>query len=212
MTLDAQDALKTGIDTLDRKLGGGIPFGTVTALSASPASQSELLLYELADTRETVYLSTIRTGDAIVDTLDGRAVDTGTVEAIRLDTDEPVDHAQTVLADLGDGVNLVVDPVDVLEGAGDGQYRQLLADLKQRVTGTSSVVVLHCLTDGETPTRRRDTLHVADLVFDLATEIRGDSVTNRMAVPKFRTGQSIEDVIKLDLTSEVEVDTTRNIL
>ena len=39
--------LKTGIDVLDRKLNGGLPAGCIVALTASPSSQAELLLYEL---------------------------------------------------------------------------------------------------------------------------------------------------------------------
>ncbi|PSP59844.1 transcriptional regulator, partial [Halobacteriales archaeon QH_7_66_37] len=41
------DRLRTGIDVLDRKLGGGLPAGSMVTLSASPRSQAELFLYEL---------------------------------------------------------------------------------------------------------------------------------------------------------------------
>lgn len=205
-------ALSTGIETLDRKLGGGIPFGTVVALSADPASQGERLLYELAGTRETVYRSTVRPAADVATALTDSGVDTDTIETGRIDPETPMEDAQETLADLTDQVTLVIDPVDVLEATDATRYRQFLADLKRSVTATANVAVLHCLHDDESPGRRRETVHVADLVLDLSTEVRGDSVVNRLTVPKFRTGQSVDDVIKLDLTSEVEVDTTRNIL
>lgn len=203
---------RTGIEVLDRKLGDGIPLGTVTVLSASPASQSELLLYEFATARETVYLSTIRPGDSVDDTLDGHDVDLETVETVRVDPEEPLDHAHTVLSELDSRVTLIVDPVDVLESSDDDRYRQFLGELKGHVSGTSNVAIVHCLSDEPIPDRRRDTLHVADIVFELTTEVHGDSIVNQLTVPKFRNGQSVEDIIKLDLTSEVEVDRTRNIL
>lgn len=212
MKLEDNGILRTGIDILDRKLGGGIPTGTVTAFSASPASQSELLLYELASTRQTLYLATIRTEDSIEDVLHDRGVDSGMVETIRIDEGDPIGHADRILADLSDGTNVLVDPVDVLEGADETSYRWFLAELKQRVSGTSNVAVLHCLSDDPVPDHRRDTLHLADLVLQLSTDVRGDSITNRLTVPKFRSGQSIEEVIKLDMTSEVEVDLSRNLL
>lgn len=202
----------TGIDPLDRRLDGGIPPGTVTALSASPASQSELLLAEFAATRQTTYLSALRPGADVADTLAACGVESGTVETVQLDAAEPIDHARAVLPDIDDGVTLVVDPVDVLESGDDDRYRQFLGDLKDRVSGTSSLAVVHCLSDEPVPARRRDTLSAADLVFELATEVHGESVENRLTVPKFRGGQAVEDVVKLDLTSEVEVDRTRNIL
>jgi KaiC/GvpD/RAD55 family RecA-like ATPase len=212
MTLDERRVFRTGIEVLDRKLGGGIPMGTVTALSASPVSQSELFLYEMATRRQTVYLSTIRTAESITETLENREVDTQRVEAIRIDADDPLEHTQSVLSDIPDAVTVIIDPVDVLETAGGSRYRRFLSELRQGASRTSTTVILHCLREEPTPDRRRDTMHVADLVFELATEVRGDSIVNRLTVPKFRDGQSVEDVIKLDLTTEVEVDTSRNIL
>ncbi len=206
-----RESLQTGIDILDRELGGGIPSGTVTALSADPASQSELFLYELADTRRTVYLSTVRAVDAIEDLFEYRRLDQDSVETIRIDDDDPIDHAQAIVADL-DGVNVIVDPVDVLEACDSRRYRRFLAELKRQVSESTAMACLHCLRDESKPANRRYTVHVADLVFQLTTEIKGDSIENRLAVPKFRTGQSVEEVIKLDLTSEVEVDLSRNIL
>lgn len=212
MTVAERDTLRTGIELLDRKLGGGIPTGSVAALAASPASQSELFLYEIATTRQTVYLTTIRAEDAVATVLEDRGIDPDGVDVIRVDDEDPLGHARSVIADLPDGVTLIVDPVDVLESGAGTQYRRFLADMKERATGTTSVVVLHCLRDEPTPVHRRDTMHLADLVFQLSTEVSGDSVVNRLTVPKFRTGQSIEEVIKLDMTAEIEVDLSRNIL
>ena len=56
------ERLRTGIEVLDRKLDGGIPAGSIVALTADPASQAELFLYELTATRGTLYLSLDRTG------------------------------------------------------------------------------------------------------------------------------------------------------
>lgn len=212
MTPETNGRLPTGIEIIDRKLGGGLPLGSVTALSADPASQSELFLYEFAATRRTVYLSTIRTGEMIEDALENREQGLDEVDAIRLDDETPIAHAGKVLEDLPDEMNLVVDPVVVLEEGDAGRYRRFLADLKQWASTGENIVLLHCLRDDHTPKRRRDTVHVTDLVLDLSTEVRGDSVENRLTVPKFRGGQSMDEVVKLDLTTEIEVDMSRNII
>lgn len=211
MSPTRRDVLETGIDILDRKLGGGIPLGSVVAFSASPASQSELFLYEVASTRQTVYLSTVRPRETVEETLEHRDIDLGAVKTVALDSDAPLDHAREVLTTLPAESNFIVDPVGILEECEGARYRQFLADLERRAGESDSVVLLHCLSDATTR-QRCDTLHVADLVFELSTEVDGNSVGNQLTIPKFRAGQSVEDVIKLDLTSEVEVDMSRNIV
>jgi KaiC/GvpD/RAD55 family RecA-like ATPase len=70
---------------------------------------------------------------------------------------------------------------------------------------------LHCLDGHGVPELRDTTEHMADIVFELDTRVKGDRVENRLAVPKFRGGQALADVIKLELADEVEIDTSRDI-
>lgn len=212
MNADEPASLPTGIDILDRKLGGGVPEGTVVALSAQSASQAELFLYEFASTRETVYLSTVRAEASVSTVLADHVADPETVDVYRVGDADPVEDARAALADIDGDATVIVDPVDVLEAGDAAAYRGFLADLKRRVTDTGAVAVLHCLGDDPTPARRRTTVHVADLVFEVETAVSGDSIVNRLVVPKFRNGRSVEDVIKLDLTGDVAVDMSRNIL
>lgn len=212
MRPDEKESLRTGIETIDRELKDGIPNGTVAVLSANPASQSELFLYELTAARESVYLSTVRTADSVRDVFESREIDSDSNEVIRLDDEDPLTHGRRILSDLSDGVTLIVDPMDPLERKEAGEYRRFLAEMNDRVSGTAIVAVLHCLRHETTLAHRRETLHLADMVFDLQTEVRGDSIVNKLSIPKFRQGQSMEEVIKLDLTSEVEVDMSRNLL
>lgn len=204
--------LRTGVDLLDRELDGGIPMGTVTAITATPASQSELFLYEFAATRETVYLATLRGASTVDRVFDSRGVDADGVDTHRVGGDDPVASATAALPQLPAGVNVVVDPVDVLERGDGAAYRAFLEELQEQVVGTDRIAFLHCLDGDPVPPLRRDTVHVADLVFELATEVRGDALVNKLSVPKFRLGRAMNDVVKLDLSDDVEVDMTRNIL
>ena len=69
--------LRTGIDVLDRKLDGGIPEGSIVALTADPASQAELFLYELTATRGTLWLSLDRTATAVQASIEQTPAETG---------------------------------------------------------------------------------------------------------------------------------------
>lgn len=203
--------LRTGIDVLDRKLSGGIPAGSVVALVAPPASQSELLLQELTVPRETLYLTTERSVEAVRDAFDRTNAPTGSPEIRRLDGETPVDAANRLVEALVEGATLIVDPVDPLEFQELARYRRFLNGLQTAMINTGGLAVLHCL-DGHAPPPGRDsTIYMADVVFSLDTRISGESVENRLAVPKFRGGRALEETIKLELTERVLIDTSRDI-
>jgi hypothetical protein len=60
----------TGIDPLDRKLGGGIHPGSIVAIVTPPEAQAEPLLCASIDHRPTQYFTTVRTEDGVGRQLD----------------------------------------------------------------------------------------------------------------------------------------------
>ena len=203
--------LPTGISVLDRQLDGGIPAGSIVALTASSASQSELFLYELTAARGTLYLTTVRSDQAVRDGIDRIQGRVGNPTVRDVGGDAPLDRANRLVRDLPERSNLIVDVVDELERQNRTRYRSFLNDLQNHMVNTGSVVVLHALKDGSAPDNRDMTQHMADIVFDLRTEVDAGEIENRLAVPKFRGGRALEETIKLRLTEEVTIDTSRDI-
>ena len=203
--------LPTGISVLDDKLGGGIPAGSVVAIQAPPASQAELLLYELTAARPTLYLTTDRTQQAVQDGFDRTTTRTGNVTIRDVPGDTPLDNAQRLFQSLPEGYNLIIDPVDALERQDRNRYQNFLNGLQNHMHNTGNVAILHCLNGREVPVLRDSTEHMADLIFDLTVTFKGDSVENRLAVPKFRGGRALAETVKLELTERVEIDTSRDI-
>lgn len=196
---------------LDRELDGGVPKGSIVALSAPPASQAELLLYEFTSARPTLYLSTDRDETAVTQALERAPGRTGSPDVRRVPGDAPLDHSQRLFRRLPEDSNLVIDPVDLLEKQEESRYRNFLNDLQNHLQNTGSAAVLHCL-DGRSVSDTRDvTEHVADVIFQLHTEISGDTVETRLAVPKFRGGRALSETIKLELAESVRIDTSRDI-
>lgn len=203
--------LDTGIDVLDRKLEGGIPPGSIIAFTAPPASQSELFLYQLTAARGSLYLTTQRTDQAVKDAIEATAAPTGSPTVRDVTGSEPLDQANKLIRALPEGANLILDPINVLERREASRYQNFLNDLQNHMVNTGSIAVLHCL-DGETvPDNRPTTEHMADIVFDLTTTVRGTDLENRLSVPKFRGGQALTETIKLELRDQVEIDTSRDI-
>ncbi|MFC7186532.1 RAD55 family ATPase [Halorubrum yunnanense] len=200
------EPLPTGISVLDREFGGGIPSGSVVALKAEPASQSELILDRFSRVRECRYLTTVRSADAVEASL--APGDDGTI--VRDATgDDPLATVLDAAAALPDGGTVVVDSVGPLE-AGEG-YGEFLSDLRRRVADAGGLVVLHALKAGAPDRNRIVTEQVADVVFDLRTTVTGTEIANRLVVPKFRGGAALEEPLKLKLTDSVSVDTSRDI-
>lgn len=202
--------LQTGIEVLDRKLDGGLPPGYVVAFLASPASQSELLLYELTAARGTLYLSTERSVDAVGTALDESMAQVGNPTVRRVDED-PINQATQLIDALPDGANLIVDPMDTLERESLRDYVDFLNALKASMLETGSIAVLHCLKGEDEPPNRTRTMHLADAVFDLETNTSGAEIENHLSIPKFRRGGAPTETIKLELTDEVAIDTSRDI-
>jgi KaiC/GvpD/RAD55 family RecA-like ATPase len=204
--------LQTGIDFLDRKIEGGIPAGSIVVLSASPASQAELFLYELTATRGTLWMSLNRSSEAVSDSIANTPVETGDPTVRHITGEAPLDNAGKLVSALPETSNLIVDPVDVLEAQEPrSRFRSFLNDLQNHIFNTGSLAIMHCLDGQSVPPLRDTTEHFADIVFHLETDIEGDEIDNRLAIPKFRGGRAPTDTIKLELADEVSIDTTRDI-
>ena len=203
--------LSTGIGVLDRKLDGGLPAGSVVAFSAPPASQGELLLYELTAARPTLYVSTDRAEEAVRDGLQATQSRTGDPTIRRVPGDAPLQHAQRLVSMLPEESNLIIDPVNVLEQQGESEFRAFMNEVQNHMRNTQSIAVLHCLDGRSVPAARDVTEHMADVVFDLQTTVKGDAIENRLAVLKFRGGRALGDTIKLELGERVRIDTSRDI-
>jgi archaellum biogenesis ATPase FlaH len=204
--------LRTGIDVLDRKLDGGIPAGSMVTLSADPASQAELFLYELTATRGTLWLSLDRTAEALTESIENTPASTGDPTVRHISGEAPLDNAGKLVSALPETSNLIVDPLDVLESQEPpSRFRAFMNDLQNQIFNTRSLAILHCLDGRSVPPLRDTTEHFADVVFQLETVVKGDEVENRLAIPKFRGGKAPNDVIKLDLVEEVSIDTSRDI-
>lgn len=205
------DRLPIGVDALDRQLDGGVPPGSVVAFQAPPASQSELLLYELTDTRPTLYLTTDRTSEAVSDAFERANCPTGDPEVRFVPGDAPIENARRLVQSVGEGANIVIDPIDTLERGDRNRFQNFLNDLQNHMQNTKSLAVLHCLRGNGASELRLTTEHMADVVFDLRQEFDGNQVETRLAVPKFRGGQALGETIKLELGERIRVDTSRDI-
>jgi KaiC/GvpD/RAD55 family RecA-like ATPase len=209
--MSTRGRLSTGIDVLDRRLGGGFPPGSVVAYVAPPASQAELLLYELTQPRPTLYLTTGRTEAAVEDALEKTDAPTGDPRVRYVAGDDPLGNVTRLFRNVSGEATLIIDSVDVLERTERARYQNFLNDLANHTENTGGLAILYCLDGEDVPALRDLTQHLADVVLDLSVDLVGNEVESTLAIPKFRGGRAPSDTLKLELDERVRVDTSRDI-
>ncbi len=205
------ETLSTGIEVLDRELDGGLPEGRILALLASPVSQSELFLYEMAAVRPTTYLTTERTEADVLGGLERTGTSTDDIDIFRITSEDPLAEARTAIETITERRTLIIDPIHLLEETEPNAYRTFMNDLKTRTSETGGLALLHCLEGRRVPEQRDRTEYLADIIFDLSTELRGGKMENSLSIPKFRGGQALPEAVDLDLTTDVTIDVSRKI-
>ncbi|WP_135667328.1 DUF7125 family protein [Halorhabdus rudnickae] len=198
------DRLPTGVVGLDRLLGGGVPCGGVVALEAPPASQAELLLYNLTATRGTLYLTSERSEATVRNALASSPVEVGNPTIRELDSDAPLGTATELIENLPEGANLVVDAVDPLETIGRRDYVDFLNVLAERVADTAGLAVLHCLETPSATDGRGVTEQFADVVVEFCPE--RDGVDPGLELRKFRSERSPDRYESLSLSEAVPIE------
>lgn len=200
----------TGLPFLDRQIGGGLEPGELLAFTAPPASQSELLLAELIQARQTAIVSTTRPEPEVEQWVDAKEASADT--AVRTVDDETLLADPAVAtADLTPESFLVVDSADGLETASRERYLEFLNHVKERLRETDSVGVLHCTDQPGNPPQRGLTMHRADNVWQLEVLVLSREIKTRLLVKKARHGRALAEPVPLRLTDRVQVDTSRRI-
>ncbi|WP_255191025.1 DUF7125 family protein [Natronobeatus ordinarius] len=193
----AGDRLPTGTNELDRRLGGGIPAGSVVALVADPASQAEQLLYRATDVRGTLYLSTERSRNGVRRAMESASVTSGAPTIRSVTGEDALEEATALIEKLPDAANLIVDPIDGLERRNRSAYVSFLDALTARIDETDGLAILHCLDDSP---NRSATLRAADAVFELEAVAPGvgTDVEHYLTVPKYRPDAGFTETIELE--------------
>lgn len=206
-----RDHLSTGIDSLDRRLEGGLRPGSIVTLTAPPASQSGPLFRALMRERPTLYVTTFRTADAVRDELSYLTRPTEAVDVEHVGIKKPIKGVYSTLQELEGQRNVIVDTMNPMESERRERYVDFLNGLKQYLLESDSLALLHCTKSDPTPSLRDVTLTISDVVWDLEVVVKNDTVENQLTVPKFRAREVVDDVIKLDLGLEATVDTSRGL-
>lgn len=207
--------LSMGVPDIDDHLDGGPRPGTLACLTAPPASQAGTLSYAMMQERPTLYITTLRDETAVRDEFGNVFDDTEyTIESVS--TQKPLRSVNRAIKRAGSWSgqrqNIIIDTMNPLERTNEyDRYTDLLNAIKSYLLEVRGVALLQCTALGQAPALREVTLTIADLVMDLEITSKKSTIENRLTVPKFRSHEGVDEVIKLKLGQEALVDTSRNL-
>jgi len=207
-------AHRTGIGTLDRKLGGGIPPGTLVAIEAPARAQREPLLCAGANLRPSMYFTTIRSEATVHKQFERAPVseELRSIEEIR-----PESATGTIpekLRGLDSGEDFIIDVVDPIEDTVDQRtYADFLNDVTETIAGADNVGYLHAYASESQTRQRQLTLDIADFVWRLLPVDDGSEINYYLEIPKTNGLQlpAKDRYLELEIGRDVYIDETRNI-
>lgn len=231
--------LQTGIPTVDRRLSGGLHPGDVLSIVAPPATQSQTLMYQFMTQRPTVYVTTLRSEDAIEREIEKRGSRNVTYHVasiaseVSMDNEllrdltgsrayktnsavkeDPLDDLYDVLESIDETCNVIIDPTNPLERGEDRDaYVEVLRKLSVTMQDVDGVGILHCSSHDADPPFREETLMISDVVWEFdVVETAKSNVEYQMRIPKNRGGTVVLDVLTLEMGKRrVTVDDSRMI-
>lgn len=210
--------LTTGIEALDRYLNGGIPPGRLVSFAAPADTQGELFVKQITSQHNSLYLTSLRPEWEVEETVRDHIQKVGSVNGGQVDTrvrnlnpDARLAEARDYIEYIDDGTVVVVDSVDELEREPESEYVDFLHRLKQRLWEAGSVGLLCCFEGDTTPLGRDITYRMSDIIWQLRRSVNVSGVEYLLIVSKFRGGNALTEPVKLELTDEIAIDTSRDI-
>lgn len=231
------DRLSSGNDVLDRKLGGGIRPGSLLAVRAPPASQSEALLFTLMERYSTLFISAIRRESVVQRDIEQLWESQADVEVASIVSEANLDaelvkeitggeslttgltgkstileETYELIGSVDSQKNIVLDSVTPLERSGEGKkYQTVLNELKATVIDAGGLGVLHCMDTDDQPPLRERTLAIADIIWTVRPIVKSNEQKYQLEVSKNRGGDVVQKPIEVTLDRSISIDDTRNI-
>ena len=213
-----EDWLSTGIDALDRYLDGGIPPGRLVSFVTPADTQGELVVKQIASQHDCLYLTSLRSEWEVQETVRDYIQPFGSVDSDRvdfrvrnLDPDARLEAAENHLDTIDEESMVVIDSVNELEDDFASPYVEFLHNFKELLWDSGSVGILNCIEDGTIPPDREVTFRLSDIIWRLRRSVDTGRIEYLLDVSKFRGGRALTEPIKLELTDEIEIDTSRDI-
>ena len=230
--------LPTGIFALDRNLGGGLPAGSLTYISADPISMSEIFVHQFTQARKTYYFTTNRKANHIQRDILSRGFDISDIEFVDIYSEyyytpygdlkvnaenEHIDSKivefteyslnNIVSESMDEEINIIIDDFSFFLNLNitRGLLKSFLNILYEASKNVQGIVYLYALKDTHPDNLENGILNTVDVIVDVMIERGADKVTSKICIPKIRGKNPLNEMIKFKFAEGIQIDTSKDI-
>ncbi len=227
----------TGIEILDRTLGGGLPSGSVTYIYADATSMAEVFLYQFAQARKTYYFSNERRPIYVLQDIKDFGFKTDAIMFVDIYSEyymtshgEMVDNVgnefvdakivefteynlKKILADEEQDINIIFDSFSFYLNlnVNPGILKRLINIIYEVTKTVNCLTFLYSLKDTHKKSLENEILKSCDVIFDVELEKKADKISNKLSIPKIRGRVPTIEMIRFKVGDGVQIDTTKDI-
>ncbi len=227
----------TGIEVLDRTLGGGLPSGSVTYIYADAKSMAEVFLYQFTQARKTYYFSNERRPQYVLHDIGNFGFKTSDIVFVDIYSEyyftahgEMVDNVgnefvdakivefteynlKRILAEGEEDINIIFDTFSFYLNlkVNPGLIKRLINIIYETTKNLNCLSFLYGLKDSHQKNLENEILKSCDVIFDVELEKTSDKISNRLSIPKLRGRTPTIEMIRFKVGDGVQIDTTKDI-
>ncbi|MEM2933687.1 MAG: RAD55 family ATPase [Halobacteria archaeon] len=224
----------TGIEILDKNLGGGIPSGSIVYFTSDPKSMSEVFLFHFTTPRITYYFATDRRPKYIEEDIRRLDFDASNIRFIdiykmyyedaaslgleRENIDNYIlefleNELQSLYLNGEKDFTCIIDSFSFfLElNINFNRIKSTINLIYEVIKNTESICYLYILKGVHDQKIENLLLNISDVVFDIEIEKKGEKIANKLSIPKIRGTIPTTDFIKFKIAEGVIIDTSRDI-
>lgn len=208
--------ISTGIDSLDRDFGGGVPEGYILSIIAPPASNAERFLHQFIaenESKQAIYFTTEQSESFLRDSFDKLQILDEPPQIIDLTSErEPLDEMINYMQKLPEDSIVVIDSIDRLEDEDSNRYQDFLNQLQSYLSNSESTAILYGTASQSVPTGRPVSMKLADAIFEIDQLRQSEDLISYLSITKFRGIRGIDERIRIQMEEDkVAIDTSRDI-
>jgi len=227
----------TGIEVLDRTLGGGLPSGSVTYIYADAKSMAEVFLYQFTQARKSYYFSNERRPAYVLHDIESFDFKTSDITFVDIyseyyftDHGEMVDNVgnefvdakivefteynlKKILAEEEEDINIIFDSFSFYLNlkVNPGIIKRLINIIYETTKRLNCLSFLYGLKDTHDKNLENEILKSCDVIFDVDLDKSSDKISNRLSIPKIRGRVPTVEMIRFKVGDGVQIDTTKDI-
>lgn len=210
----------TGLDVMDKALGGGLASGSVVYISADAATNCEVILFHFTQPRKTFYFATTREPKYITQDMEYLGFDSSKIEFIDIFKVSRLDYnllefMEDKLKNIKEkDITIIIDAFHILPLLNDNRNRivELMHIIYNTAKENNAVIYLFSLKNTMDSKIENELIGYCDVVFNVGSLRYKETISNELLITKARNIQVSHNIVKFFIKGKVVGDPSEMIM